>query len=125
MSGGASGSAPRSVEIIREDGTICRLPDLPVDRSSHSQSGWVICGGANDASTTCTTLTVDAAWIISHHLTVKRQDHIMWKTGGGDIVLIGGTDAAAKSSTEKLSTTYTTSISSFALAFERRYGVTN
>ena len=118
LSGG--GSSLKSVEIIREDGSSCTLPDLPVGRNTHSQSGWVICGGANDGSTTCTTLTVDAAWIISHHLTAKRQDHIMWRTGGGDIVVIGGTDAAARKSTEMLSSTNTTSMSSFALEYETR-----
>ena len=57
VSGGANNQVLKSVEIIREDGTICTLPDMQVNRGSHTQAGWVICGGADDAAqNTCTTL---------------------------------------------------------------------
>ena len=48
VSGG--GGAKRSVEILREDGSSCSLPDLPGDRSSHSQAAWLACGGAAPAA---------------------------------------------------------------------------
>ena len=64
VSGGSG--AKRSVELLRGDGSSCSLPDLPGDRSSHSQAGWLTCGGAapaarqielsNESSRSCTVL---------------------------------------------------------------------
>ena len=64
VSGG--GGAKRSVELLRGDGSSCSLPDLPGDRSSHSQAGWLTCGGfapaarqielSNESSRSCTVL---------------------------------------------------------------------
>ena len=127
VSGGAAESARKLVEIFREDGTICPLPDLPADRSSHSQSGWVICGGStgsgpNDALKTCTTF-VDGAWVESHNLTKGRKDHISWKTSTGDIILIGGTSAPTLQSTELLSHTSSNSNESFSSADKTRYAI--
>ena len=48
VSGG--GGAKRSVELLRGDGSSCSLPDLPGYRSSHSQEGWLTCGGAAPAA---------------------------------------------------------------------------
>ena len=40
---------------------------------------------------------------MTHSLRVGRWDHLGWGTEGGDILLIGGSDIAAKNSTETLS----------------------
>ena len=125
--GGAAESARKLVEIFREDGTICTLPNLPAARSSHTQSGWVICGGAdgngpNAALKTCTTFE-DGAWVESHNLTKGRKDHISWETSTVDIILIGGTSAPTLQSTELLSHTSSVSSESFSLADKTRYAI--
>ena len=121
VSGGAAESARKLVEIFREDGTICTLPDLPADRSSHSQSGWIICGGAdgNAALQTCTTLE-DGAWVESHNLSVGRKDHLSWRTSAGDIILIGGSSAQTIKSTELLSGTSSANGVPFSLEYNTR-----
>ena len=128
MSGGAAATAKKHVEIFREDLTICTLPDLPADRSSHSQSGWVICGGAtgingpNAALTTCTTLE-DGAWVESHTLSLGRKDHLSWRTSTGDIILLGGSSSQTMKSTELLSGTSSANANSepFSLEYNTRY----
>ena len=123
VSGGANNQVLKSVEIIREDGTICTLPDMQVNRGSHTQSGWVICGGTDDAAqNTCTTFE-DGTWVESHNLTKGRKDHISWETSTGDIILIGGTSATTLQSTELLSHTSSVSSESFSLADKTRYAI--
>ena len=128
VSGGAAPIAKKHVEIFREDGTICTLPDMPADRSSHTQSEWVICGGStggdgpNAALKTCTTLE-DGAWVEYYILSKGRKDHISWGTSTGDIILIGGTSAPTWQSTDLLSHTSSVSSEPFSLAYNTRYAI--
>ena len=121
VSGGANNQVLKSVEIIREDGTICTLPDMQVNRGSHTQSGWVICGGADDAAQkTCTTFE-DGAWVESHDLSKGRKDHLSWRTSTGDIILLGGSSARTLKSTELLSHTSSANTQPFPLKYNTRY----
>ena len=121
VSGGANNQVLKSVEIIREDGTICTLPDMQVNRGSHTQSGWVICGGADDAAqNTCTTFE-DGAWVESHDLSKGRKDHLSWRTSTGDIILLGGSSAQTWQSTELLSDTASANTQPFPLKYNTRY----
>ena len=117
---GGNDAAQKSVEILREDGTSCTLPNLTENRKSHSQSGWVICGGyENPGRQTCTTFK-DGAWVNSHNLTVGRWDHLSCKTPEGDILLMGGGSTTdTRKTTELVSARSSTTVSKFSFSGTR------
>ena len=47
----------------------------------------MICGGSS-----CDQL-VDGVWMTSHKLQQSHSQHTSWDTPGGDVLLVGGTDA--------------------------------
>ena len=90
MTGSWNGQGMRSVEVIREDGTICSLPDLPETRRQHVQLGLVACGG-QDTRSSCVTFN-NGAWTTSHTLSDQRRNLVGWTTDEG-LLLIGGAHA--------------------------------
>ena len=81
----------KSVEILRSNGSYwCSLPDLPDDRSLHTQSGLITCGGYNssDIKTSCLSFS-DGQWSTSHQLQHLRYRHSTWMSQHG-VVLMGG-----------------------------------
>ena len=110
----------KSVELIREDGTTCTLPDLPQGRMYHSQVGLEACGGHyTSTSKSCVTFSA-GTWTTSHTLAVERTGHVSWSSYPGGVLLLGGWDRAAKRSTELLSSTSSTTTAGFRLAYETR-----
>ena len=107
-----------SVEVIREDGTTCSLPDLPEPREEHSQSGLLSCGGYHDnVRTTCTEFA-SGEWTPSHNLTEDRKTHTSWNAPDG-IILLGGWSSP---NTSELLSSYTSSTTlSFDLTYKTRY----
>ena len=98
-----------TVELIREDGTTCSLPNLPQGRYAHTQAGLVACGGYGTYMT-CTKLITSTwaagTWARSHNLTVGRLYHVSWASYPGGVLLLGGwNNDEAKRSTELLSST--------------------
>ena len=61
----------QSVEVLKDDGTsLCTLPDLPDERTYHTQSGLVICGGYR-TMTSCYKFS-SGVWTESHSLLHHR-----------------------------------------------------
>ena len=120
VSGGNSetGNALASVEVIREDGTTCSLPDLPEPRVEHSQSGLISCGGYHDnVRTTCTEFA-SGEWTTSHNLTEDRKTHTSWNAPDG-VILLGG--YSSPNTTELLSSFTSSTTLSFSLDYRSRY----
>ena len=86
------GQSIYSVEILRKDGSYwCSLPDLPDQRSWHSQSGLITCGGGSfygNVRRSCLTFSA-GQWNMSHRLAYQRYYHVSWISLQG-VVLIGG-----------------------------------
>ena len=86
------GQSIYSVEILRDDGSYwCSLPDLPDQRSWHSQSGLITCGGGSfygNVRRSCLTFSA-GQWNMSHRLAYQRYYHVSWISQQG-VVLIGG-----------------------------------
>ena len=105
ISGGDGDVGARtSVELLHTNGSrLCSLPDLPYNRSSHSQTGLTACGGSGSsaANTTCHTLTNIGSWIQSHNLDQDRRAHSAWTSPQGTI-LIGGVGSSAQTTSEIL-----------------------
>ena len=105
ISGGEpTSSAGKSVELYYTNGSrICFLPDLPYNRSSHSQTGVTACGGSGSsaANTSCHTLTNIGSWELSHNLDQDRRAHSAWTSPQGTI-LIGGVGSSAQTTSEIL-----------------------
>ena len=109
----------KSVELIREDGTTCTLPDLPQGRMYHSQVGLEACGGHyTSTSKSCVTFSA-GTWTTSHTLAVWRRHHVSWASYPGGVLLLGGFKSnEAKRSTELLSSTSSTTTPQFGLAYD-------
>ena len=114
------------MEILRSNGSYwCSLPDLPDDRSGHTQSGLIACGGHgrrdSDIMSSCSSFS-NGEWIKSHQLSVAPQfqygrfDHSSWISPQG-VVLMGGLFGAI--TTENL-TDDGLSIPSFPLKYKIR-----
>ena len=105
ISGGDGDVGARtSVELFHTNGSrLCSLPDLPYNRSSHSQTGLTACGGSGSAAanTTCHTLTNIGSWIQSHNLDQDRRAHSAWTSPQG-VLLIGGVGSSAQTTSEIL-----------------------
>ena len=116
ISGGQPSGSSRSIEVLREDGTPwCYLPDLPENRSSHTQSGLVACGGGFTRYS-CLYFVPDM-WIHSHDLIHARWSHIQWSSPSG-LILMGGYTSATSS---EILTDDGKSLENFALKYKTKY----
>ena len=121
----SGGLSSLSVELLLGDGSSCWLPFLPAQRSRHSQSGLVICGGGSEAATLASCITLEAGvwsqqWTSSHSLQQQRWGHLSWETEGG-IILLGGTDTGARRTTELLTSTSSSTTEQYRLSYDTRY----
>ena len=77
-----------------ESGSICKLPDLPDERTGHSQDGGLLCGGGNInvTKTSCLQWSTDSgSWEKSHVFQIERIEHSSWTpTSGAGTYLFGG-----------------------------------
>ena len=91
------------VEALYGDGTpMCKLPDLPLDRTDHSMHNFTVCGGTgNDVNKNCQTLDIDGIWRNTHSLKNARLNHLSL-TFGDKALLIGGRYRENWKSTELL-----------------------
>ena len=83
----------KSVEVLHSDGTPwCSLPDLPDDRSYHTQTGLLTCDGVSTSTkktgTSCIKFS-EGKWKPSHKLKEERYTHSSWASPLGT-VLMGG-----------------------------------
>ena len=105
VSGGDGDAGARtSVELLHTNGSrLCSLPDLPYNRSSHSQTGLTACGGSGSstANTTCHTLTNIGSWEQSNNLAQGRRAHSAWASPQG-LMLLGGVGSSAHTTSEIL-----------------------
>ena len=111
VSGGYNGYDITSVELLFLNGTrLCALPDLPVARYAHSQSGPLACGGGRGGSerTSCVTFS-GGTWEHSHTLGQSRYSHTAWASPQG--VLLMGSQYDSRTTTELLNDDGTTSAS--------------
>ena len=117
VTGGDDDEGGRSVDVIREDGTTCSLPDLPSGRFRHTSSGLTVCGnelsGNKPNKNKCSTFS-NGQWKTSHYLSVPREESMSWESPDGIILMAGAGDAGT---TEKLSKTTSSTVTSFALAY--------
>ena len=114
-------AAEVSVEVIREDGTLCSMADFP-PREHHSMSGFTVCGGvarhAGNVITSCSTLTA-GVWETTHNMNVRRRDHLSWNSPNGTLLLGGCWNCdPSYQTTELLSTTSSSSTEAFTLSFD-------
>ena len=121
LSGGAAerGKVLDSVELLNLDGKrICPMPTMPEARSSHTQSGPVICGGSSRATmTSCITFFSGGEdWVKTHNLTKGRQGHSAWASHRGLMLMGGGFDRSSMTTTDILTENGNT-IPSFALDY--------
>ena len=117
-------AAEVSVEVIREDGTLCSLADGP-SRTRHSMSGFTMCGGATryagSSVYSCSTLTA-GEWRTSHNMNDHRIDHLSWNSPNGTLLLGGCLNCdPSYQTTELLSTTSSSSTPAFTLSFDIWY----
>ena len=120
----SGGHSSLSVELLLGDGSSCWLPSLPAQRSRHSQSGLVICGGGSEAATLASCTTLEAGvWTSSHSLQQQRRDHPSWQTEEG-ILLLGGFDTGARRTTELLTSTSSSTTEQYRLSYDTRYWYT-
>ena len=101
-----SGGHPdeKSVELLSIKGTrLCLLPSLSAERTSHSQTGLVTCGGYGAASLSCVTFSAGRyGWKKTHTLTHKRRGHTAWASPQGVLLMGGGTRWSSRTTTELL-----------------------
>ena len=110
-----------SVEVIREDGTLCSMADWP-PRVRHSMSGFTVCGGSTktygDTISSCSTLTA-GEWETTHNMNVLRSDHLSWNSPNGTLLLGGCWNCdPSYQTTEFLSTISSSSAPAFTLLFD-------
>ena len=107
----------KSVEVLHSDGTPwCSLPDLPEDRSYHTQTGLLACGGvSNEIWTTSCFKFSEGKWKPSHKLKKERQYHSSWASPRGT-VLMGG--SPTWKTTELLDDTTGVSVMHFPLKYD-------
>ena len=89
----SSTTATKKVELFSlESKTSCNLPDLPLDRWSHTSVGGVICGGENtEVQSTCTDIS-SGSWSSTNYQPISPRDrHLAWNMEPGKFyMLIGG-----------------------------------
>ena len=96
ISGGFNGEGLKSAEIyFPSSNTRCSLPELPVERSWHTQDGQLACGGVGGSKTmtSCDKWSPDSgSWTQSHTLRQRKYYHVSWNTEDG-VHLIGGSSS--------------------------------
>ena len=94
MTGGYAGNSydpTKTVEVLKTDGTAwCTLPDLPDDRSTHTQSGLLACGGWPQPTTNNCVKFTDGHWNISHEDLDYQYEHCAWSSSKHGTRLIHG-----------------------------------
>ena len=100
------------------DGSSCSLPDMTTERTDHSISGGLVCGGNSfddDSLTSCEVWRADAGqWEeVVTNLTEERYGHVSWTDPEGTTFLIGG--HGSYTSVETISKDYTVAPASFSL----------
>ena len=96
----------------------CNVPPLPAPRVYHTQDGLESCGG-NTAKTSCVALNLsDGVWEESRQLQQPRHQHSSWRSLMGGVLLMGGAAGSARTTTEMLSPTDSSTSASFNLAYE-------
>ena len=81
-----------TVELLNLDGSWhCSLPPLPEQRSSHTQTGLVACGGfQKNVTKSCVRFSKgEEEWKKSHTLKNQRWSHVSWDSPDG-VLLMGG-----------------------------------
>jgi len=95
VTGNGRTATGKSAEILSTNGTsICELPEMPLSRNHHTQSGLTACGGYGDdldSLYTCMTFQSGSWTTLTDNLPGGRDQHSSWVTPDGDILLIGGT----------------------------------
>ena len=92
VTGGHDTNANTNVELLHSNGTrLCSLPNLPVFRYLHSQTGLLICGGGNDPrQRSCITFS-EGSWKKTHTLRGRgRVGHNAWLVPQGVLLMGGG-----------------------------------
>ena len=119
VSGGYNGNDLTSVELLFLNGTrLCALPDLPVARYYHSQSGPLACGGGRGDSERASCVTFSGGtWEQTHTLGQRRYSHTAWASPQG--VLLMGSRYDSGTTTELLNDDGSTT-ASFNLDNNRR-----
>ena len=109
--------AEKSVEVLHGDGTPwCSLPDLPEERSHHTQTGLLTCGGVDTEKIWTSSVRFSGGkWKPSHKLKKERFYHSSWAAPAGT-VLMGGSFSGK--TTELLDDTTGVSIMHFSLKYE-------
>ena len=83
--------------------TSCELPDLPVDRVSHTSVGGIICGGGYVTAilTSCIDIT-KGTWSSSYYQPTRtRRFHVTWNINPGEsFMLLGSWDNKYKRTTD-------------------------
>ena len=102
ITGGLSSSVGQSVEVfVPSTNTSCQLPSLPAVRRYHTLDGFLLCGGY-DAGHSCQQFnTTTGIWAgTGHTLQMKRYSHVSWSVEPEGIILLGGYDGGARSTSE-------------------------
>ena len=94
---GGEESAGNSVELLSSNGTrLCSLPDLPGERSYHSQTGLLTCGGGGGEPERTTCLTFDTgSWKKTHTLGQEWLAHTAWASPRGVLIIGGGVEGSS------------------------------
>ena len=102
FSGGLPGPTWETVEILAPDldNFQCFLPDIPHEdqRSKHTASGLLLCGGNFIPATSCISL-IEATWKTTNNLLHKRIRHSSWTLEDG-VILFGGKEGELTLTTE-------------------------
>ena len=98
----------KTAEVITSQGTskTCNIPDLPFRYAFHTQSDQTVCGGNFDGTTgSCYTLE-NGGWTQSYNLLdnggTERTHLVSWKQNNQNVLLMGGAEDNAKSTTQRL-----------------------
>ena len=94
----------------------CKVGDLPQGRYHGSLCNSVYCGGSGDPRS-CVKFKGGTISQMSATLVQKRTYHICWGLPSGEILLMGGNDNSAKTTTERLSSDGSSSSPDFNLAY--------
>ena len=116
--GGTSGSGRLSSieEFNPSTKNSCKVGDLPQAREDGSLCNNVYCGG-NGGEGSCVKVEGGTSTQMSANLVQKRAYHLCWGLPSGEILLMGGNDNSAKTTTERLSSDGSSSSPDFNLAY--------
>ena len=94
----------------------CKVGDLPQARAYGSLCNNVYCGG-DGIERSCVKLEGGTSTQMAATLVQKRAYHLCWGLPSGEILLMGGNDNSAKTTTERLSSDGSSSSPDFNLAY--------